>query len=171
MSLSIQTRSDDLDWLVRLAMQELGENDFDALFINAEAVPFNEIRHTTWEEAKSRRYLKSQAWRTFQFAEKGWLRGVELLNLTQDPAFAQKLSKLSQTLRSYVTPRPQEAQLVDIFTIASQSGLDHSFIYNAVSTRLIDTTYHRHGVSFDPNDANKHIIVVPIEYGLPPLPE
>jgi len=60
MSLSIQARSDDLDKFVRLAMQELGDGPFDGLFIDADAAPYSEIRPTTWEEAKRRRYVKNQ---------------------------------------------------------------------------------------------------------------
>lgn len=128
MSLSEQARSNNLDLLVRYAMQELGDNEFDYLFIRAEDQPFDEIVPTTWEEAKRRCYVKNQAWQTYQFAGNGWLRGIELLRLTEDPVFAGKLSKLSATLRGYVTPRPQQEQLVDIFGVAEQSGLETSFI-------------------------------------------
>src|SRR6266516_2450540 len=103
MSLSIQARLDDVEKLVRLAMETLGDNEVDALFIDGDAAPFSEIQPTTWEEAKRRGYVKDRGWQTYQFAANGWLKGVELLKLTEDAAFAQKLSKLSATLRSYVT--------------------------------------------------------------------
>jgi hypothetical protein len=140
------------------------------LFIKAEAAPFYEILPTTWEEAERRQYVRIFAWQTYQFAEEGWLKGVEVLKLTDDATFAQRLSQLSATLRSYVTPRPQQERLVNIFQISKDSGLEHAFVYNVLSTRLIDKTFSQSGAFFLPNDNNKHIVVVPTGYGLRPLP-
>ena len=168
--MSDEDRIQDVENVLRLMMKELEDAPFDALFVDGDKDPYNAICLTTWKELLNRNLVSDQGWKQYRFTGDGWLKGVELLNLTADPNFAAQMSNLSATLRGYVTPRPQHDVTVDIFTVGADSGLTDGFVYNAISTRLLDHAYARDGGAyFDPGDQNKHLIIVPYNYGLRPL--
>jgi len=170
MSISETERLADVEKLLRLMFNELGEGPYDALFVDSEQPPYNTIRLTTWKELLDRNLISDLAWKQYRLTSWGWLKAVELLKISDDPTFAANMSKLSATLRGYVTPRPEDDAMRDIFTVEQDSGLAHGFIYNAISSGLLDQAYSRDGGAyFAPEDHNKHVIIIPSNYGLRPL--
>jgi len=169
-SLSETERLADVEKLLRLLFNELGEEPYDALLADSEQPPYSVIRLTTWKELLDRDMISDMGWKQYRLTARGWLKTIGLLKMNDDPTFAANMSKLSATLRGYVTPRPENDAMRDIFTVGQDSGLAHGFIYNAISSGLLDQAYSRDGGAyFAPEDHNKHVIIIPSNYGLRPL--
>ncbi len=167
MSLSEKDRTDDAKRVLTLMMNEIGNNQFNEPIVDADKRAYKSAHDTTWTELLNRLYIDDLGWRQYRLTKYGWLKGVELLGLTKDSQFAGKMSKLSATLRGYVTSRPDHDVMVDIFKVEQDSGLDHGFVYNALASQLLDQEYGREGSAyFDPADQNEHIIIIPNNYGL-----
>jgi hypothetical protein len=168
MTVSRNARIDNLANALKLMTQEVGENTMWSVFIDANKPEYQDILPTTWKDLVDRYMVKDHGWGRYQLTGRGWLKGVKLLDLPETPEFNQKMSQLAATLKSRVKGRQQEA-LVDVWTVAKESGVTVDFVWNAIESKLLDNCFSMKGASFNPNDQNRHYVIIPIDFGMEPL--
>ena len=168
MTVSRDARVDNLAKALKLVTQEVGENPMWLVFIDGKKPEYQDILPTTWKEMVDRHMVKDHGWGTYQLTGYGWLEGVQLLALPETPGFRQKMSGLAATLKRRVKGRQQEA-LVDVWTVAKESGVTVDFVWNAIESKLLDNCFGMKGASFNPNDQNRHCVIIPIDFGMEPL--
>jgi hypothetical protein len=162
-------RDEDLKNAVRLIMADVGENWFALLFVDAEKEPYNAILPTTWREMTRRRLVNDIGWNQYNLTALGWFYGVEILDLRNREPFRNQMSALSAALKRNVkeTGRREDA-LVDIYTLAKESGVSENFVRNAIASRLLDKAFILRGAYFPPEDKMQNYVVIPLDYGHEP---
>src|SRR5437764_9301692 len=88
MSLSDKDRIDDVEKVLQLMMNELGDAQFNESIVDADTAPYDSIRQTTWKELLDRILIDDLGWKRYRLTKYGCLKGVELLKLTEDPVLA-----------------------------------------------------------------------------------
>jgi hypothetical protein len=43
------------------------------------------------------------------------------------------------------------------------------FVWNAIESKLLDNCFSMKGASFNPNDQNRHYVIIPIDFGMEQL--
>lgn len=169
MTVSRENRDQDLDDAIRMMMAELGDGWFALLFVNGDKAPYDKVLSTTWRELTRRGFVKDRGLKRLDFTSRGWLYGVMLLDLQNEPTFRENMSKLLATLKGYVRElgRQQDA-LVDIYQVSRDSGVSEDFVRNAISSKLLDQCFNLRGAYFPPEDQMQHVLVVPLDYGHEP---
>ena len=99
MSLSEAARIADVHKGLKLMMEGLGDAQFDLLFADGDKLPYSELELTTWDELTERGWVTAWDFRRYRFTGPGWRAGVDLLQLVDDPGFAEKMAQLSKTLQ------------------------------------------------------------------------
>jgi hypothetical protein len=167
MTLSKPDRNEDLNNAVRMMMEELGPRWYGSLFPFGENAPYDRVLPTTWRELTRRGYVKDWGQRRYEFTATGWIYGVALLDLHNQPGFRGQMSRLSATLKGYVKGRAEDA-LKDICSVAKDSDVGEDFVRNAIEGKLLDLTFNLRGAYFPPEDQMHQYIVIPLDYGLEP---
>jgi hypothetical protein len=168
MTVSRDTRMDNLAKALKLMTQEVGENAIFRVVIEADKPEYAGILPTTWKELVDRYMVKDHGWDRYQLTGFGWLKGVQLLGLPEAPEFKRKMSQLAAALKGQVKGRQQEA-LVDVWAVAKESGVSEDFVWNAIESRLLDSCFRIKGAAFDPCDQNRNYVIIPIDFGMEPL--
>jgi hypothetical protein len=168
MTLSKQDRDEDLNSAVRMMMEELGPSWYALLFPDGDKPPYDKVLPTSWRELTRRGYIKDLGLKRYELTATGWLYGVELLDLCNQPEFRAQMSRLSATLKGYVKGRAEDA-LKDIYSVATDSDVSEGFVRNAIKSKLLDRAFKLRGAYFPPaEDKRQHYIVIPSDYGLEP---
>lgn len=168
MTVSRDERLGNLAKALKLMTQEVGENAMRCVFIEANKPEYQDILPTTWKELVDRCMVRDYGWGTYQLTGCGWLEGVLLLGLPETSEFRQKMSRLASTLKDRVKGRQQEA-LVDVWAVATESGVSEDFVWNAIESQLLDNCFKIKGAAFDPCDQNRNYVIIPIDFGMQPL--
>jgi hypothetical protein len=125
---------------------------------------------TTWNELVRKHYLRSYPQFTGRYVLTGiGLRlGLELHGLDKSPDFKQMLGKISKYLKDLVKGRRQVAPIC-VETIAQLTGLQAGFVINVIEAKLFEYWFNQYGAVWAPG-FNMKLIIVPIDFGLDPLP-
>ena len=167
MTLPRQDREKDLENAVRMMMEELGPRWCALLFPEGDKPPYDQVMSTTWRELTRRGYVKDRGLKRYEFTAAGWLCGVALLDLPNQPDFRSQMSRLSATLKGYVKGRVDDA-LKDIYSVAKDGAVSEDYVRNAIESKLLDRAFKLRGAYFPPEDKMQHYIVIPLDYGLEP---
>ena len=113
--------------------------------------------------------VKDIGWNQYNLTARGWLFGVETLGLQKREAFRNQMSALSAALKRNVkeTGRREDG-LVDIYTLAADSGVSENFIRNAIASGLLDKVFNLRGLYFPPHDNMQNHVIIPLDYGHEP---
>ena len=165
MSLSKQARIDNMLLALNLMLNELGDNPYDFLFANANAIEYEAIESTTWKELIDQGLIKNvKSTASMFFTGRGWRTIVMHLKLHEEEEFRGHLSKLSAALKAHVKGR-QKPAIVDVHTLSRDTDLPLSFILNVLQSHMIDHVFKIKGARV----SDRIVVEIPLDYGLTPL--
>ena len=164
MSLSIDSRRENLAYALKLLTVEVKDNWIEAVIFSPGGSPeFDAILPTTWSELESKIYVRNRL-RYFTMTPHGWLTGIELLGKKTDHQFANQIGRVAAVLKDSVKGRTG-ASFPFIDAVAKESDVPAGLVCNIVDSNLFEYWHRRKGAKWEPS-ARGQLIHVPLDFGL-----
>ena len=164
MSLSAETRRKDALALLNLLYIKLCDLPIDCTALDSGDAVFAAIPNTSWEELVSEGLLTKRGNSHYLFTAKGWSEALFLYGNPSDPAFQERLGKLSKVLKARVKGRG-DSVLVTLEQVTTDSGLLSGWVFNAIDAHLVARIYGRNDAGWL-EGARGRLIEVPRDFGL-----
>ncbi len=141
MSHSSQAREANREYALKLLTTELGNNWIDSAYFTSDGPEYGKVFDTTWDELEASHLIRAKYpigdLSRYWLLPQGWLKGIQLLGIPEQPDFKVRLGRLCETLKRYVKGRHQY-NVADVENIAVEAGLAKGFICNCIDTQLIE---------------------------------
>jgi hypothetical protein len=167
-SASTERRRQNIRDALAEMMKELGDGCLFGGFFNSADDRYAKILPTTWKYLSDHGWIQDHGYNRVELTGRGWREGIRALQLNDDPQFRAKMSSLAATLKRCVKGRQRE-EFIDVFSAAQESELTPEFVVNVIESKVLDNCFNMQGAHFAHDDHNRYLIIVPIDFGLPPL--
>jgi hypothetical protein len=164
MSLSVDTRKDNLAYALRLLMEMVGDKWIESTLLVPGNPELNAVLPTTWSELESKVYVRTRL-RYYTMTPHGWLTGMKLLGKKTDVQFAEQVGRIAAALKDSVKGRTREAFL---FTdaVAKEGEVAKGLVCNVVDSKLFERWHQRKGADWESFRSRGQVIRVPTTFGL-----
>lgn len=168
MTISIGDRLENARLALRLCVQAVGDFTINEVTLDTNDAIFSGIIPTTWSELHQQHlvvHIKDTS--IYYLTGPGWLKGLEISGILDDPQFKAKAGRLSATLKRYLNGRNEA--LVSTFDVEKGSGLPYGFVHNAIDSKLLRKLFNEKGADWYSLKPAKMIIRIPSNFGHDPL--
>jgi hypothetical protein len=159
---SKEQRNENMVLALRLMLDRIGDRAVDLVFLDSDEPEFKEVFPTTWVDLERRGFVKRSP--PYRLTGAGWLEALHVAERLDDE-FDRDLGILCASLKSKVDGRREKA-VVDVSQIVRETGLSEDWVFNVIESDAISRRYGRTGAYWHPSDRMKHVIEVPLDFGM-----
>jgi hypothetical protein len=164
MTISRGGQLENVQLVLDLLLSQVADHPICAAFFDPKSPQFSKVLRTTWKESCDQGWveeLELYGQQHYRLAGRGWIaalsRGLTGRRHLQDAA-----GLLSAGLKRHVKGRHQDMS-VELSTIASESGLSASWVFNAIESNLLEVLHRRCGARWGDRGT---LILIPLNFGI-----
>jgi hypothetical protein len=163
--LSKEERLENVNRVLRLLMEDVGEQWIKMALINPKADAYRGVAETTWTDLKSQQLIEDGKAGCVLLSGYGWEMGLRLTvrNMAET---RESLDRICKSIQSTVAGTSSRATVspVRLWRVASTCRLHAGFVANVVEARLIESWLNRRGVTWASGFEGR-MLMVPVDFG------
>ncbi len=167
MTIADSDRRTDAEKLLGALLEALGEDAIDTRLFDPNSPEFDSFLRTSWSELETSEFVASASVPPsffYRLTPSGWVEALLRRGFLDDEGVKSRLAGLAATLKGKVKGRTASA-VVDLDSLARESGIPAGWIFNAVDSRLINRAHRRRDASWF-EGARGRLVVVPADFGM-----
>jgi hypothetical protein len=125
--------------------------------------PFTSILPTTWRALERKRLVKGSSYNRFKLTASGWIAALKVTGSFDTPEMKDKAGRLAAALKRQVDGRKHDGS-VERSELAQETGLEESFIYDAIDSHLLRHLFGRIDAHWATDDQNNNYIDIPSDF-------
>ncbi len=145
----------------------LGDRAIDVTLFDPSDSDLAGVLRTTWEELLGAEYVEQIGTR-YRLTPKGWLVAIEASRGAASKEHQERLGRVLAAMKKRVKGR-EEPDVVELRTLAQQSGEPEGWIFNVVDSRASSSLQSgRVGASWFGNERGR-LVEIPVNFNLEPV--
>jgi hypothetical protein len=164
--LSKEERLENVNRVLRLLMEDVGEQWIKMALINPKSDAYRGVAETTWADLKSQHLIQDGKDGCVLLTSHGWEMGLRL-TVRDIAEMRESLERICKSIQSVVADTSSRATVspVRLGRVASNCcGLHAGFVANVVEARLIESWLNRRGVTWASGFEGR-MLMVPVDFG------
>lgn len=167
MTLSDETRLSAIDIALCRMLEDLALNPIDAMRFKINTDRFSDLPQTTWIELESLRCVSSMHTienPAYGLTGEGWIAALKAAGKYDTPEYREMAVALRAALKDIVKGRRLAGVPTSIPELQDRTGLDAGWIFNALSSRLLQRLWSTDHLDVSIEHGGR-IIRVPARFG------
>jgi hypothetical protein len=167
MTMGDSDRRTDAEKLLGALLEALGDDAIDVRLFDPASPQFEGFLNTSWGELETSEFVVSTPVPPdffYRLTPSGWIEALVRHGFLNDEGIRGRLADFAAALKAKVKGRTASA-VVDLDSLASETGIPAGWIFNAVDSRLINRIHRRRDASWL-EGARGRLVVVPADFGM-----